>query len=235
MTATEQRLKIAVQKSGRLTDRSLDLLERCGLIFTRSKDKLFCFGENMPIDLLLVRDDDIPSLVSDDVCDLGIAGLNVVNEKRLGLEHSGKAALFDQVYSLNFGHCRLAIAAPEKTEFNGLESLHNSRIATSYVESLRDFLEQNNIRADIVYFSGAVEIAPMLGKADFICDLVSTGNTLAANQLCEVRTVLESEAVIIQTRASLSAEKQALLERMLQRLGMSSIYCLCVTMTFRAW
>lgn len=218
MTSKEPRLKIAVQKSGRLTEHSLDLLERCGLVFTRSKDKLLCYGENMPIDLLLVRDDDIPGLVGDDVCDLGIVGLNVVNEKRLDLEHNGNAAMFDQIYALDFGHCRLAIAAPDETEFPGLECLQGSRIATSYVESLRAFLKQNNIRADIEYFSGAVEIAPMLGKADFICDLVASGSTLAANGLREVATVFESEAVIIQTRAPLAAAKQTLLERILQRL-----------------
>jgi len=218
MMLSEQRIKIAVQKSGRLAEHSLDLLERCGLKVTQSKDQLFCYGENMPIDLLLVRDDDIPGLVSDDVCDLGIVGFNVCNEKRLSLKRDGGTALFDQVYALDFGHCRLAIAAPEGQEFDGIESLAGSRIATSYVESLRTFLEQNKVQADIEYFSGAVEIAPLLGKADFICDLVSTGKTLKANHLREVRTVFDSEAVIIQTRAPLIAEKQELVDRMLQRL-----------------
>ena len=218
MTTPEQRIKIAVQKSGRLTEHSLDLLERCGLKFTQSKDQLFCYGENMAIDLLLVRDDDIPGLVSDDVCDLGIAGLNVVNEKRLALERAGRPALFDRVFELDYGHCRLAIAAPETTDYKSLADLDGSRIATSYVETLSDFLEQNNINAEIEYFSGAVEIAPKLGKADFICDLVSTGSTLKANQLQEVESVLESEAVVIQTRAPLSDEKQALVDKILQRL-----------------
>ena len=218
MEMSEQRIKIAVQKSGRLTDHSLDLLERCGLKFIQSKDQLFCFGENMPVDLLLVRDDDIPGLVSDDVCDLGIAGLNVITEKRLGLEHAGKSAMFDQVFALDFGHCRLAIAAPDETEFEGIQQLAGSRIATSYVETVRRYLVDNNIDAEIEYFSGAVEIAPKLGKADFICDLVSTGSTLKANQLHEVETVLESEAVIIQTREPLGDDKQALVDRILQRL-----------------
>ena len=218
MDNSEQRITIALQKSGRLTDHSLDLLRRCGLIFTQSKDQLFCYGENMPVDLLLVRDDDIPGLVCDDVCDLGIAGLNVIKEKRLGFEKDGRSALFDQIYELDFGHCRLAISAPEKTDYRGPQSLQNSRIATSYVETLAEFLRAQNIKADIVYFSGAVEIAPRLGKADFICDLVSTGSTLAANQLREVQTVLSSEAVIIQTRAPLSDSKQEWLSRILQRL-----------------
>jgi ATP phosphoribosyltransferase len=218
MDTNEQRVKIAVQKTGRLTDHSLHLLERCGLKFTQSKDQLFCYGENMPIDLLLVRDDDIPALVSDDVCDLGIVGLNIVEEKRHTLESQGQAALFKQVFALDFGHCRLSIAAPEEVEYKGLESLENKRIATSYEGILRNFLTKNSISADIVYFSGAVEIAPKLGRADFICDLVSTGSTLAANGLEEVDTLLESEAVVIQTLAPLSPPKQDMVDRLLQRL-----------------
>jgi ATP phosphoribosyltransferase len=197
----------------------MDLLRRCGLKFTQSKDQLFCFGENMPVDLLLVRDDDIPALVSDDVCDLGIVGLNTVQEKRLRIQQDGQSALFDQVYQLDFGHCRLSIAAPDETTFDGLASLQSKRIATSYVATLTDFLQHNSIDAEIVYFSGAVEIAPKLGKADFICDLVSTGSTLAANQLREVQTILESEAVVIQTRAPLVQSKQDWVNRILQRLN----------------
>lgn len=218
MDTPEQRIKIAVQKSGRLTDHSLDLLERCGLKLTKSKDQLFCYGENMPIDLLLVRDDDIPGLVSDDVCDLGIVGLNIVEEKRAALQADGGNGRFKQVFELDFGHCRLALAAPESVPYAGLKSLKNTKIATSYTGILRKFLEKNSIDAEVVYFSGAVEIAPKLGKADFICDLVSTGSTLAANGLTELETLLESEAVVIQTEAELSPEKQALVDRMLQRL-----------------
>ena len=218
MDKPEQRIKIAVQKSGRLTDHSLDLLQRCGLKFTQSKDQLFCYGENMPIDLLLVRDDDIPGLVAEDVCDLGICGLNIVEEKRLKFEQAGTLTPFRQVYELDFGHCRLSIAAPEDLEFEGPEDLRNQRIATSYVEILTNYLKAENIPADIVYFSGAVEIAPRLGKADFICDLVSTGGTLAANGLREVAPVLESEAIIIQTEKPLATSKQELLDRILQRL-----------------
>lgn len=218
MDTSEQRIKIAVQKTGRLTDHSLDLLERCGLKVTRSKDQLFCYGENMPIDLLLVRDDDIPGLVSDDVCDLGIVGLNVVEEKRQALLADGRQALFKQVFELDFGHCRLALAAPEGTQYRGPDSLNNQRIATSYTGILRDYLKTNEISAEIVYLSGAVEIATQLGKADYICDLVSTGSTLEANGLTELDTLLESEAVVIQTLAKLSDAKQALVDRMLQRL-----------------
>jgi len=218
MDSSEQRIKIAVQKTGRLTDHSLDLLERCGLKVTQSKNQLFCYGENMPIDILLVRDDDIPGLVSDDVCDLGIVGLNIVEEKRQELLHDGRQAMFKQVFELDFGHCRLSLAAPEGSNYDGIKSLNNSRIATSYVGLLRDYLNTNGIDAEIVYFSGAVEIAPKLGRADYICDLVSTGSTLEANGLSEVEVLLQSEAVVIQTRAELSADKQALVDRMLQRL-----------------
>jgi ATP phosphoribosyltransferase len=218
MENSEQRIKIAVQKSGRLTDHSIDLLERCGLKVTKSKDQLICYGENMPIDLLLVRDDDIPGLVSDDVCDLGIVGLNVVEEKRLKLEQEGSKGMFKQIFELEFGHCRLSIAAPENTEFTGPKSLENTKIATSYVGLLTDYLTRNGITAEPVFFSGAVEIAPKLGRADFICDLVSSGGTLVANGLREVAVLLQSEAVVIQTLAPLGDEKQALVDKIIQRL-----------------
>ena len=172
----------------------------------------------MPIDLLLVRDDDIPGLVRDDICDLGIVGQNIVQEKRLQFQDNGGSAMYDQVFELDFGHCRLAIAAPESCEFKGISDLENSVIATSYVNILRDFLRKNSIQAEIVYFSGAVEIMPKLGKADYICDLVSTGSTLAANQLVEVHNIMQSEAVIIQTRAALHPQKQEWVDRLLQRL-----------------
>jgi len=218
METSEQRIQIAVQKTGRLTDHSIDLLERCGLKLTRSKDQLICYGENMPIDLLLVRDDDIPGLVSEDVCDLGIVGLNIVEEKRLKLQSEGREALFKQIYELDFGHCRLSLAAPEETSYKGPESLEKSRIATSYVNILSDYLKKNNVNAETVYLSGAVEIAPKLGRADYICDLVSTGGTLKANGLSELDVLLDSEAVVIQTQAPLGGQKQALVDKILQRL-----------------
>jgi ATP phosphoribosyltransferase len=218
MDTPEQRIKIAVQKTGRLTEHSIDLLERCGLVLTKSKDQLICYGENMPIDLLLVRDDDIPGLVSDDVCDLGIVGLNIVEEKREKLKADGGDGLFKQIYELDFGHCRLALAAPDGTPYDGPESLENTKIATSYVGLLNKFLKNNSVNAETVYFSGAVEIAPKLGRADFICDLVSTGSTLKANGLSEVDLLLDSEAVVIQTLAPLGDAKQALVDKILQRL-----------------
>ena len=218
MDSSEQRIKIAVQKTGRLTDHSVDLLERCGLKITKSKDQLICYGENMPIDLLLVRDDDIPGLVSEDVCDLGIVGLNVVEEKRLNREAEGRPAQFKRVFELDFGHCRLSLAGPEDAPYDGPKSLENSRIATSYVGLLNKYLKANNINAEAVFLSGAVEIAPKLGQAEYICDLVSTGSTLKANGLVEKEVLLESEAVVIQTQKPLGDEKQALVDKILQRL-----------------
>ncbi len=117
----QQRLKVAIQKSGRLTDNSLDLLVRCGLKYSRGKDQLMCFGENMPLDVLFVRDDDIPDLVQEDVCDLGIVGLNVIEEKRLAFASRGSRAAFEQIQTLDFGRCRLALAVPEEAPYSGLE------------------------------------------------------------------------------------------------------------------
>src|ERR1700683_3385823 len=177
------RLKVAVQKSGRLTDASLELLSRCGLKYTRGKDQLMCYGENMPLDVLFVRDDDIPDLVQEDVCDLGIVGLNVVEEKRLSFRARSLAPLFETVQALDFGRCKLCVAVPDGFVYRGAESLAGKRIATTYPYILGRFLAERGIRAEVVVLSGSVEIAPRLGRADVICDLVSTGSTLAANHL----------------------------------------------------
>jgi ATP phosphoribosyltransferase len=216
--AQAQRIKIAIQKSGRLTDNSLDLITRCGLRYSRGKDQLICFGENLPLDILLVRDDDIPSLVQDDVCDLGIVGLNIIEEKRLAFVASGLGTLFEQVMTLDFGQCRLAIAVPEEATYAGPESLRGRRIATSYPFVLGRWLAERGIAAEVVAQSGAVEIAPRLGRADLICDLVSTGSTLAANRLREVETVLESRAALIRTPVPIAKEKSEWMERLLVRM-----------------
>jgi ATP phosphoribosyltransferase len=214
----QQRLKVAIQKSGRLTDHSLDLLVRCGLKYSRGKDQLLCFGENMPLDVLLVRDDDIPDLVHEDVCDLGIVGRNVLEEKRLALAERGRGAALQELRELDFGRCRLVIAVPEQTAYAGPQTLRGKRIATTYPYLLGQFLREYDIEAEIVTLSGAVEIAPRLGRADFICDLVATGSTLAANRLREVQTVLESQAVVVRTPQPLPQEKQDWLQRMLLRI-----------------
>jgi len=208
----ERRIKVAVQKSGRLTDNSLHLMETCGLIYSRGRDQLICFGENMPVDVLLVRDDDIPELVAEGICDLGIVGMNVFREK------TSDDMDLAPVMELDFGRCRLWIAVPRGFEYRGAKSLDGLRIATSYPRILGQWLQGEGVQADVVTLSGAVEIAPRLGRADVICDLVSTGSTLAANQLREVETVLESEAALIRTDAELPPEKTEWIERLLMRI-----------------
>jgi ATP phosphoribosyltransferase len=212
------RLKVALQKSGRLTDNSLDLLVKCGLKYSRGKDQLVCYGENMPLDVLLVRDDDIPDLVQQDVCDLGVVGLNVIEEKRLAFQAKGVAPLFEQLMVLDFGKCRMSIAVPDGAEYKGVASLRGKRIATTYPNILARFLRQNDVQAEVVTLSGAVEIAPRLGRADFICDLVSTGSTLVANHLWEAETIFESQAAIISTPVPVSPEKQAWIHRIALRI-----------------
>jgi ATP phosphoribosyltransferase len=214
----DQRLKLAVQKSGRLTDPSLDLLKNCGLKLSRGRDQLMGFGENMPLDVLFVRDDDIPDLVQEDVCDLGLVGLNVLEEKRLELASQGQRARFQQIRTLDFGRCRLALAVPDGASFEGPRSLQGKRIATTYPFMLARYLRERDVKAEIVTLSGAVEIAPRLGRADFICDLVSTGSTLQANHLHEVETVLESYATVIRTPLDLPSEKDEWVERLLMRI-----------------
>jgi ATP phosphoribosyltransferase len=213
-----QRLRIAIQKSGRLTDNSLDLLARCGLKYSRGKDQLMCYGENMPLDVLFVRDDDIPDLVQEDVCDLGIVGINVIEEKRLAMSARGSEPRFELVQRLDYGRCRLAIAVPDDYQYVGLSSIAGRRIATTYPNTLARFLRENSIDAEIVTLSGAVEIAPRLGRADLVCDLVSTGSTLSANHLREVSTILESEAALIRTPVPLSDEKADWVRRLLLRI-----------------
>jgi ATP phosphoribosyltransferase len=217
-TDKQTRLKLAVQKSGRLTDPSLELLTRCGLKLSRGRDQLLGVGENMPLDVLFVRDDDIPDLVQEDVCDLGLVGLNVIEEKRLELAERGAQARFNALRALDFGHCRLALAVPAERNYSGPQSLEGKRIATTYPHLLQRFLDERGVHAEIVRLSGAVEIAPRLGRADLICDLVSTGSTLQANHLREVETVLESHAVIIRTPVELPSDKQEWVERLMLRV-----------------
>jgi ATP phosphoribosyltransferase len=214
----DTRLKLAVQKSGRLTEHSLDLLTRCGLKLSRGKDQLMGFGENLPLDVLFVRDDDIPDLVQEDVCDLGFVGLNVLEERRLEMRARGATARFEILRPLDFGRCRLSLAVPEGMAYAGLADLAGKRIATTYPALLADFLARNGLSAEIVTLSGAVEIAPRLGRADVICDLVSSGSTLQANHLREVHEVLRSQVVLIRTPVKLSQLKEDWIARLLLRI-----------------
>ncbi|MGH8182399.1 MAG: ATP phosphoribosyltransferase [Rhodanobacteraceae bacterium] len=209
-----ERLRIAVQKSGRLSDPCFDLLDRCGLRFRRSRDGLFCFGEGEPIDLLLVRDDDIPALIAQGVCDLGVVGRNVLAEHVGAERNGGVRALRD----LGFGRCRLAIAVPDGRDYADAASLAGARIATSYPKLLRGWLDRRGVAAEVVTFAGSVEIAPRLGTADAICDLVQSGATLAANQLREVESVLESEAVLVGAAALPADDRCDAIELLLRRI-----------------
>jgi ATP phosphoribosyltransferase len=196
----------------------MDLLSRCGFRYARGKDQLICYGENMPIDVLLVRDDDIPQLVQEDVCELGIVGRNIIEEARLEFEQQGIVSTFSLATELDFGRCRLSFGFPRDVQFKGPESLHGQRIATSYPRIVEAYLAKAGVTARVVKFSGAVEIAPSLGKADIICDLVSSGATMKAHDLYEVNTILESTAALIQTPVPLAADKVQWIDRLLQRI-----------------
>ncbi|NBB93794.1 MAG: ATP phosphoribosyltransferase [Gammaproteobacteria bacterium] len=212
------RIQIAIQKSGRLADKSLNLLERSGLHFARSKDKLFWYGRNLPVDLLLVRDDDIPRLLIEGVCQLGIVGENVAEEKLLEARQRHPDVRLDSLGRLDFGHCQLKLAVPEASQATGIADLAGRRLATSYPQLTRRFLEDNGVEADIVMLNGAVEIAPSLGTADAIVDLVSTGTTLRANHLKAIAPVMTSQAALYRCPQRLDAEGEKLLDKLLTRI-----------------
>lgn len=212
------RLRIAIQKSGRLSEASIELLARAGLSFRMSRDRLFCFGESLPVDLLLVRDDDIPGLIEQGVCEAGVVGLNVAREHAIQASAGGQDEAYQELIAMGFGGCRLSIAVPQEESWEGPQQLQGRRIATSYPALLGDYLARNGVQAEIVVLSGSVEIAPRLGTAEVICDLVSSGATLMANQLKEVAVILESQAVLIGTRATLADERRELMELLLRRL-----------------
>ena len=190
------RLKIAVQKSGRLAERSLDLLSKSGITLEKSKDQLLCRAQNFPLDVLMVRDDDIPAFVATDVCQLGVVGENVLLETQARSEN-GSFARLETIIKLGFGRCRLSLAAPNEVDYADLNFFNGKTIATSYKGLLAQYLQKQNIDAKIVTMRGAVEIAPKTQLADAICDLVSTGSTLVSNGLKEVETILNSQAVLI--------------------------------------
>lgn len=188
------RLKIAVQSKGRLADGGMDLLTRCGLRFSYGRNKLHQSAQNMPVDLMLVRDDDIPSFVASGACDYGIVGENVLLEK---WSENGGGAPLEIAMKLGFASCTLKLAAPVDRPVNDLSDLQGLKIATSYPTITDGFLKSEGVDAQMVEMSGSVEVAPRLGISDVICDLVSSGATLEANGLKAFATVLESEAVLI--------------------------------------
>ena len=214
MLVDESRLHIAVQKSGRLSDESRALLREAGLRLRSGRNELTARVENFPADLMFVRDDDIPTFVSDGVCELGIVGENVLEEFALGESEPR----FEVLARLGFGRCSLRIAAPEAQAYAGPRSLEGARIATSYPRLVRRFLEDQGVEANVVRMNGAVELAPRLQIAGFVCDLVSTGATLEANGLRAVETVFDSEAVLVRTKKPVAEVKLEQAAHLLSRI-----------------
>jgi ATP phosphoribosyltransferase len=213
----QQRLRIALQKSGRLSKPSLALLKACGLKFSW-RNKLISRAEGMAIEALLVRDDDIPSLVADGMADMGVVGENLVAEHRLASGNpAGSPKSVSVALPLGFGHCRLMIAVRHGMAYDGPQSLNGTTIATTYPALVADFLNRHGVRAGIVQLSGSVEIAARLGMADVVCDLVVTGSTLEEHALRPTDTILSSQAVLIRND-TLSPEKLAIAAQLMQRL-----------------
>lgn len=203
------KLKIAIQKSGRLNEDSIKILKEAGIEFNNGLNKLKAEAVNFPLEVFFLRDDDIPQYIEDGVADIGIVGENVVIEK------NKEVKIVDR---LGFGKCRLSIAIPKNQKYKGLSDLEGKRIATSYSTVLTKYLKKNKINADIHEISGSVEIAPGIGLADAICDLVSSGSTLFSNGLKEVDVILKSEAVLIANN-NLTKEQQTILNKLLFRIN----------------
>ncbi|MFO7843570.1 MAG: ATP phosphoribosyltransferase [Bacteroidales bacterium] len=203
-----EKLKIAVQKSGRLSEKSIQLLQECNIKLTNGNRKLISVSSNFPIEILYLRDDDIPQYINDGVADIGIVGENEMLEKNYPLT----------IYQrLGFAKCRLSLAIPKSENYQSINYFQNKKIATSYPSILKTFLEKNNINAEIHQISGSVEISPSIGLADAIFDIVSSGSTLISNGLKEVERVLDSEAVIIGNK-ELKASKRKILDDLLFRI-----------------
>lgn len=203
-----EKLKIAVQKSGRLSEKSIQLLQECNIKLTNGNRKLISVSSNFPIEILYLRDDDIPQYINDGVADIGIVGENEMLEKNYPL---------DVYQRLGFARCRLSLAIPKSENYESLTYFQNKKIATSYPFILKSFLEKNNISAEIHQISGSVEISPSIGLANAIFDIVSSGSTLISNGLKEVEKVMDSEAVII-GKKNLESNKAKILDDMLFRI-----------------
>jgi ATP phosphoribosyltransferase len=201
-------LRIAVQKSGRLLEDSLQILKECGLKVDASNGKLKSVVPNFPLEVLFLRNSDIPQYVKDGVADIAIIGENLLIEERSDLEI---------LVRLNFSKCRVSLAVPKTSTIQSVYDFEGKKIATSYPNTVQDFLDKNNVKAEIHTISGSVEIAPTIGLADGICDIVSSGNTLFMNGLRELQTILKSEAVLVKG-PRLSAEKEGILEKLVFRI-----------------
>ncbi|MGR5365294.1 ATP phosphoribosyltransferase [Photobacterium damselae] len=212
------RLRIAIQKKGRLSKECQNLLKQCGVKFNMVGERLVVHAENMPIDLLLVRDDDIPGLIMDGVVDLGVIGENELEEVGLERIARNEPADYKKLRRLDFGGCRLSIAIDKDAKYRGPQDLQGKRIATTYPQLVKRYMDERGVKFSTCMLNGSVEVAPRAGLADAICDLVSTGATLEANGLKEVEVILRSKAALIQAKIPMSAEKQALIDRLLTRM-----------------
>ncbi|MFD2697470.1 ATP phosphoribosyltransferase [Mesonia sediminis] len=202
------KLKIAIQKKGRLYEESIQLLKESGLNFKEGNNQLKIVVENFALEILLLRNADIPEYVEDGIVDLGIVGENILIEQQVD---------YDVLRKLGFASCRLSLAIPKAENYNDISALTQKRIATSYPNTLRAYLTKNNIQAEIHTLSGSVEIAPNIGLADAVCDLVSSGTTLFNNGLREVETILNSEAVLIKSQ-KINSVKQKSIDKLVFRM-----------------
>lgn len=214
-----KRLRIAVQKKGRLNMESMALFEKVGIKVQLSKSGLYCHAIDAPVDFLFVRDDDIPTLVNDGFCDVGIIGQNVLDEFCLTLNEKKQSNNIAIDKALGFGACRLSIAIANSKAYDDINSLKSMKVATSYPELLMAFSREYNLNLSILNISGSVEIAPNLGMADAICDLVSTGRTLEENNLKEVVEIMQSQALLIRNSQALSPDLEVFYQRLIDRMN----------------
>lgn len=212
------RLRIAIQKKGRLSQECQELLKKCGVKFNIMGESLVVHSLNMPIDLLLVRDDDIPGLIMDGVVDLGFVGENVLEEARLDRQALNQASDYQLLRRMDFGGCRLSIAINKNEVYQGPEDLKGKRIATSYPQLLKAYMDEQQLDYSVCMLAGSVEVAPRAGLADAIADLVSTGATLEANGLKEAEVIYRSKAVLVQRSGDFCASNAQLIEKLLARM-----------------
>lgn len=215
---SSNRLRIALQKKGRLSQDCAVLFKQCGVKINWNEQRLIAYAENMPIEILRVRDDDIPGLIFDGVVDLGIIGENVLEEEELGRLATGEPVQYKKLRQLDFGGCRLSLAIDRDCDYQGVQDLANARIATSYPNLLKRYMAEQNVPFKSCLLNGSVEVAPSAGIANAICDLVSSGATLEANGLKEVEVIYRSKACLIQRAEPLSTDKQILVDKLLTRI-----------------
>lgn len=209
MILNDTTLRIAIQKSGRLSEKTLGLLQNIGLEFDSYKNRILVPCRNYPVELILIRDDDIPEYVQDGICQIGFVGRNVAAESKAEVSY---------LRGLGFGKCRLSIAVPKTSGIKTIQELDNCKIATSYPVLTREYFEKEGLKVKTIEISGAVEVAPALNVADAISDIVSTGGTLKTNGLVELETIFQSEATLIQTKRPIDSEKKELIEKFLIRI-----------------